>query len=703
MPKINECFNTRSEITQLALLEGAVAYSSKLHGLKLFSHEDCRVLQNLRHEYLNSNTTHTSFSPDSGYVAFVLDNNIYIINLKTKALVQSIKSVDSKITYLSFDLTSSYIIVATQTGRILQFKYNETTLLARVFSYKYEKIGNYRGNIVSSINFYKEYIISAFYDGTINITNLYSKVNITSLKHSNSSITATCMIDERTLLSGDSQGILHKQNISEAGSIKDISTPFASISEIIPLRNPNYVLVSSLAKSIAMINVKTGKTVHTSYLKFEHDIINMKLINEETLIVALKNNTISRVDMPGVKELKSLILHNSLDKAFTLTDRNHMLHETPAYQTLQKNYRNIYLKAVEALVNQNKKAALAITDPFKGIPCKKEEIKLLYAAFEMYPRFQTLFLEKNYSLCYNMAAKLPALQLTNQYLNMEKVWKNVFLNAQRHILLGNKRDASALLSEYVSIPSKRPIIKLILNENKLFVEYLKATEEKNFNKVNALAKKNSLLSELPTYKILEDSMDLNLAKIKRDIEDGKTQEARKEIELIHVTPNVAQNIKSLIDECTNIESLQKAYENDDFKTCYEIVDKFSHLSSTELGKMLNRHWVSVIQKCEDDSLKGNIKGVKKTLKELIGIESRKDKIGDLLRVSFHVKIKQLIGSKKFKNAENIIYSYIDIFGRDNEINRIMKQYEKFARTKLAITNDAKISRDAWVYSDIIMK
>ena len=678
MPKIHECFNTRSEITQLAQLEDTIAYSSKLHGLKLFSHENCHIKQNLRHEYLNSNTTHTIFSADALHVAFVVENKIYVINLKTKNLIQTIKSIDSKITHLSFDLSSTYIIVATKKGRVLQFKYSEATLLARVFSYKYEKIGNYHGNIITSMNFYKEYIITAFYDGSLNITNLYSKVNIISLKHSNSAITTACMIDHKTILSGDSQGNLYRQDISNPNTIVEISTPFISISQIIPLSNPNYVLVGSSSNSIAMINIKTGKTVHSSYLKFEVEVVKILLIDEETLIVALKNNTVSRVDMPGVRELKSLILHNSLDKAFMLTSRNNMLYEVPAYQILQKNYRDIYLKAVDALVNQNKKAALKITDPFKDVESKKEEIKLLYAAFEIYPRFQALFLEKNYVLCYNMATKLPALQLTSQYIKMEKVWKNVFLNAQRHILLGSQKDASALLSDYMSIPSKRPIIKLILNENKLFVEFLKATEEKNFNKLNTLAKKNSLLAQLPTYKILEDSMDTNLARIKQNIKYAKTKEARAAIELIHITPSVAENIRALLDECKDIENLQKAYEEDNFKLCYELLDSSPHLSSTELGEMLNRHWVSLIQKCEDYSLKGNIKGIKRTLAELMSIESRKEKIGDLLRVSFHIKIKQLLASKKFKNAENIIYSYLDIFGSDNEIKYIMKQYEKFA-------------------------
>ncbi|MCD4668239.1 MAG: hypothetical protein K8R44_06600 [Sulfurimonas sp.] len=120
--------------------------------------------------------------------------------------------------------------------------------------------------------------------------------------------------------------------------------------------------------------------------------------------------------------------------------------------------------------------------------------------------------------------------------------------------------------------------------------------------------------------------------------------------------------------------------------------------------MLQKQWSKIISKCEVFALKGNIKDIKTTLGEFINLSSRRDKIGDLFRVSFHSKIKGLLAQKKYKKAEAIIYSYIDIFGLDNEIISIMKMYENFSKTRLAITQNQnnRIDRDNWINSEIIM-
>jgi ABC-type multidrug transport system ATPase subunit len=125
----------------------------------------------------------------------------------------------------------------------------------------------------------------------------------------------------------------------------------------------------------------------------------------------------------------------------------------------------------------------------------------------------------------------------------------------------------------------------------------------------------------------------------------------------------------------------------------------------ELGELLENHWSKLMQKCEEYALAGNIKEIKKTLGELIGLYSRRNKIGDLLRVSFHVRIKTLSGKKDFKAAEAIIYSYIDIFGIDSEISEIMKKFEKSTKQKLAISEAQfeRPRRDKWRDFDTIMK
>jgi len=151
--------------------------------------------------------------------------------------------------------------------------------------------------------------------------------------------------------------------------------------------------------------------------------------------------------------------------------------------------------------------------------------------------------------------------------------------------------------------------------------------------------------------------------------------------------------------------LKEAYEDDDFKKCYEILDIHKFLKTIELGLFLEKHWSKLMQKCEEYALDGNIRDIKKTLGNLIELSTRHTKIGDLIRVSFHVRIKNLMDTKSFRGAEAIIYTYIDIFGTDSEINHIMKIFEDVSGLKLAITQIQlqRPTRDSWRESDIIMK
>ena len=197
----------------------------------------------------------------------------------------------------------------------------------------------------------------------------------------------------------------------------------------------------------------------------------------------------------------------------------------------------------------------------------------------------------------------------------------------------------------------------------------------------------------------------NIKKIELFINQGELLKAKELLFKFKNSSHVNKDLKRLNTKLQDMTSLQEAYQINDFKKCYELLDTYPHLNSSELGILLNKHWAKLISECEEYALKGNPKGIKKALDTLISISTRKHKIGDLLRVSFHSKIKAFLAKKNFKSAENIIYSYIDIFGNDNEISSLMKSYELMSKTKLAITQDQneRVQRDKWVNSELIME
>ena len=301
-----------------------------------------------------------------------------------------------------------------------------------------------------------------------------------------------------------------------------------------------------------------------------------------------------------------------------------------------------------------------------------------------------------------MSSKFPALTKTFQYEKIEEVWEETFKNAQRQIAHGRSENAVTLLNEFVTVAQKRPIIKLILKHNDDFIEFLKAIESKDFQKIDKIAKKNELFTFIPTYKNVQNDMQVALNSIQNDINQSKLDSAVKQLSKLNNIDSVSQIVSILKDECKAVKKLQDAYELNDFIKCFEIIDKNHILNSTNLGSLLQNHWHKLMSESEALALKGNIKDIKGTLGELINLSTRRDKIGDLFRLAFHTKIKAFIYNKAYKKAESIIYSYIDIFGSDREIISIMRTYELKSKTKLAITQNSRVQRDNWINSDIIM-
>ena len=701
MPKIAECQSSRSEITELKVLnDNLVAFSSRIHGINVFSATDCsaKLRINRVHEHLNSSTAATAFSPNAQFLAFAVKKLIYIFHMPSRIVVKTIHADNEDVSLLSFDSESKYIIVGTTSGRVLQYRYDGSSLLSRLCSFN----DNANQSAVSAFAFYKNRLACASNNGDIYVVDLHSRANKVLISNTKVKVTSLCFVNEKVVISAHENGKIFINDIESQKLIKQIDTNFTTISTILLMPNPNYILINGNTNYVTIFDIKRYKIAHHKYITFKDEVEKIVLAENNTLIVALKNMHVYRVELPSVAKLKSLVLHNALDEAFNMCERDSMIKDTKEYEKLVQSYEKIYAEAIGALINQQKKLALGLVEPFLHVNSKKEEIKLLFKGFENYPKLQSLFMEKKFAPAYALCTQYPALQHTFQYKKMEELWKEAFKNAQRQFITGRDEIAKLALNEFVTVLSKQPIIKLVLNHNKKFIEFLQAIENKNFQKVYEIAKTNEAFTQIPTYKTLGIDIEENLNKIEEQIKNGDVAPAKEALKKYENLSFIAPLVAKLKQNCQNVANLEKAYHADDFNLCYELMDKDSSLSFTKTGLVLEEHWIKIVHEAEGYALKGNIKDIKATLGKLIHLKTRRAKIGDLLRVSFHTKIKALIAKGSFKNAESIIYSYIDIFGLDTDITSIMRAYESKSKLKLAITQAERQTRDGWVNSKIIM-
>lgn len=706
--KKEECFRVRGDIVALKALNSDEAiYALKHKSIKSFSINECKHLKSLWIEYLCSQTTAISFHPTQDLVALANDRTIYVIDTQTKLVQQTIISYSGEITILHFVQNSPYLITGTKNGRVVQYRYDGKSSLSRLCSFPFNNpigkkvIGK---NYVGAIDSNDHYVVCSGYGGAITIIKLHSLTHKQTIQSARVRVNVLKLISNDLLISASVDANIYFHDLRKYKALRTISSPIGNIINILLVSGTKYALLHGDSGKVALLNIEDQKIVANDFLHCELEIKLLEVLDPHTLIAVFETNTIEKITLPTQEDLAKLLDKNEIQKAFLLVEQNPMLQDTPIYTRLEKLYLLLYTKALEAFLGSNKQEAIKALEPFKKIKSKKEEISLLLESFEQYKKFYTLFLEKKYAIAYAMAEKYPIFEKTNPFKKMEEEFEKVFAFAQKQIKIKRFDIAHDLLNPYITVGSKKTLIKLLLNQNKEFNLFLRSIKAKNYKNLALLIKQEPSFAKLPQYQYLLDSLKKELLNIEYNIHQSNTTQAIDAIKQLQYIPELKERLKELYELTNYTKLFLHCYDKNDFMRCYETLDSAKELEDLELSQILEKHWHKLMDKCEMLALKGDLKGIKQTLSELITLKSRSAKVGDIIRLSFHTKIKQLLAKHSYSQSESIIYSYIDIFGLDTEIKTLMRSYEKMANKKLAITTNQELfkPRDAWLESEFII-
>jgi len=702
-----KCLKSRSQITSLSKVNSNfIAYTNNDKNLKIIAPFQCKTIQNIYVDLLSKKTTALAFHKNSS--TFVMANGtvLYIINITTQNITQTIHTNDGNIQIVTFVEDTPYIITGTDNGRVVQYRYDGKFEISRLCSFPYNNVHVKRvvqNNYVSALAYNKEYLACSGHGGAVTLIKFNSHASKVTLETSNVQVTALEFLDKNRIIYGNISGNIFISEYKTQSIAQSVHAMHTHIKQIILIPKSHYALISTQSTSLMLLDTANAKIIKNSFINFDYEVNHVVLLSPDELMVSLSNNQILKVSIGSTEEIKSLLDSNSLLEAFALIEANPMLENTKEHTQVELLYKNLYSGTMQLLIKSKNLDVAKQIEEFKKLKNKKNDYQNLLLAYENYEKLQELYQNSKFALAYSLVDKYKALEFTQEYKEMEKIYKATFTLAQKHILLKHKDKAVELLAPFTTINSKRAMIKLLLRQNSEFLEFLKSISQKNYEKINALIQKNTTFKEIPSYLALMQDIQDKLRAIKELIYSAKIDRATEIIKELYPIPNIKDEIHSLYDLALNAKKLLKQYENNHFTQCYELIDENRQLDAIQLSILLENHWSKRINQCELFALSGNIKGIKDTLGNLIHIKTRRGKIGDLLRLSFYAKIKELLEKQKFKSAENIIYSYIDIFGIDSEIKQCMINYESTSQKKLAITikGQKHLPRDNWINSDIM--
>ncbi|MBA1437655.1 MAG: hypothetical protein FAF05_01485 [Epsilonproteobacteria bacterium] len=647
---------------------------------------------------ISCKTTPIDFHKALQIVAIANDKTIYIIDLRTKMTLQRIISHDGSITLLHFVQNSPYLIAGTQQGRVMQYRYDSRSTLSRLCSFTANKP-------VSAIDSYEEIIASSGYGGEITIIKLYAQRENKRLQKTRVRINAMRFISKHLLIVASADNNVHFYNLKNNHTTKTLSSPIDQISQILPIEHTHFALVAGRSNKLALLDLHEQKFIATNFICFDAPANFVEIVGGKTVVAALQDNSIAKVELSTPKQLQELIDAGKLADGYNLIEKNPILRNTQEHQRLEELYNILYNKTIAAFKTSNNKEVLSFIQSLGEIPTKQDDAQKLLKAFEFFHKFNTAFIEQKYTLAYSLCEKYPALKHTFEYKQMEKRFKKNFSLARKHIQRGKRDVARDILHPYITISSKRALIKLLLHQNDPFLQFLRALQEKDYKTIASLTKEYPVLQEMQNYQEMMQKIETKLITIQESIYDAKIETAIDMIKKLQHATIIKEQLQELYSLALHAQELTILYEQEKFAACYTLLDRYGdELERLNLAILLEQHWSKLMQRCEHMALQGDLKGIKEVLGELIGIKSRSSKIGDILRLSFRTKIEQLLAKKSLKQCEQIIYSYIDIFGADTELKTLMDTYEKLTDKKLAITHNQKLfsPRDAWLDSEFIM-
>ena len=702
----NKCLKFRADILDIDTINGDfIAVASQNQNIKIIAPAACKVLHNLYFDLLTKSTTAIAFHPTQDIIAIANGEILYILDATHRNIMHTIQTHSGAITLLIFLPNTSYLICGTANGRVVQYRYEGKSQISRLCSFPYTKSSSAKRithNYVSAIAYNSEYLACSGYGGAVTFLKLHSHAKKFTFEVSQSRVNALAFLEDKRVVFGNSEGTLFLAKIRKNAAITQINTLQRDITQILPLLRKPYLLIASKSERVMLFNTQSNKLVSNNFLVFEKRVKKMLLLGKNELLVSFVDNSIVKISLGDTKQLAQELRAGNLLQALQLLEADPMQQESSLAAKAEELYKKLYSKCFLEFLHSKKRESLEALKPFSVLKSKKDDYQNLLLAVQNYTKLQNFYKEHKLALAYALCERFPALKLTTEYEKMEHAYKQSFMLAQKQLLQQRTDRAKELLEPFATVASKRAMVQLLLRQNKQFLEFLRAVSAKEYATIDSLLKSHPSFQEIPSYIALENEIKKDMHAIRDCIDKGAIPQAIAIIKKLQNIPSVKEELYKLYQHAQEAEKLLHYYEKSNFVQCYETLDAKSELESMQLAQLLEQHWNKLIESCEIYALEGNIKAVKDKLGDLIHISSRKNKIGDLLRLSFHSKIKKELQGRQYKAAENLIYSYIDIFGMDSEIEQLMKAFEKLTQRTLAITftQQKHKERNSWLYTDI---
>ena len=702
--------NYDDKIVYLSILDGTqVAIVDRT---KKFSVLDIPSLEKkhdftFNHAYAHAEKKCISFSPDGKYLAYseVEQSVVRVIDIQEQKLHHSFPTLQNKIETLCFDPTSNYLIAGSLTGRVYLWNLFSTGQVSRLSSfpeYSPNTLTQPKINYVSAACFSPSgnLVATTGYGGSIVITNIHTEVSPKRITPSHVRINGLCFVGEDFLCAGNIEGGIDFINLQTGQIQKHFQTALGDINTLCLSRSGRFLFLAGHTRQVSIIDLKKEKILSNEYIRLSSKITRIAMTKEDILLIGCEDGNIHFYDLYPDETLQLRLDTSSYVQAYDLLQKFPLLQESTLSQELENAWEQTLNEAIYLVQQANISGAEKLLKKFEKVPSKTKILNDFQGLITHYQRFRTAVAHENYALAYSMSDHVPLLKKTDPYREVEEIWDDIFLKAQAYIIKEQTHNLFKILEPFSRVNAKLCFIQVLLHQPEKFLEFTNHINDHSYDKIFSITQQYPCLKEIQSYqKVLESSQDL-LVKFKQHIYSRDYDLAQLEQEALSHVSYLKEELLQLSTLFNLAKKLENFYQSKDYISAYTLLDKHQVLNVLPLSLELENEWNTKMKEAEKEALLGHTKEIKNILQELLGLHSRAQKVGMLLRLSYMTQIKMLVIKEQSSLIEKSIHKYIHLFGFDTELQNLLTKLKKSKNMSIELTPEQEHRRPRTLWLSI---
>jgi len=437
------------------------------------------------------------------------------------------------------------------------------------------------------------------------------------------------------------------------------------------LQDKKYLLVGSKTDLLYIVDMENNTLILK--IKMSHSGMSHLNIIGDRLYIGFVEGLVEIVDLNAhAQEFESSLKSKNAHRAKELLDNNSFLYLNSAISIFDDLWPDTLKEASNLLLKEKLEDALHLVEPFLFDKEKSDQFTPLLEQNEKIMKFLNLLQHKKYDDAFIMAEQNSILKKTHLYKKLENLWDKIFNEAKELLSaepLLNKKKAFTLLEPFMRVEQKAEQTKTLLNNINIFVAADEAVKAKDFRRYFALCEQHHFLKNVSMYTrvcALGDRLYQQMVDLKRE---NKFEDA---LEIFKKAKSFA-NIPAMEFKASLISELEfiKTVEEGKIAEAYAMIDKRVELKMTQTYFKLEKNFENVLNKANKLAREGQIMALIEQLGSYNKIAQTKAKVASILKHAYILEFSKALENKNIKvNWPTTLATYVKMFGRDNEIEKI---------------------------------